>query len=96
MYCFESFIQDLDEGQVESLRLEEMLVFITGADAAPPLGFDHKISIEFYDQEEDVKRYPFSLTCSLVLSLPRGIQEPEDFTCLMSQALLNCQGFGKC
>ena len=96
IYCLEVFLQDLDEGQVDKLCLEDILVFITGADAVPPLGFDHKISIAFYDQEEAMKRFPWSSTCSLSLYLPRGIFEPEEFNSLMSQALLNCQGFGKC
>lgn len=96
IYCLEVFLQDLDEGLVDKLCLEDMLVFITGADAVPPLGFDHKICIAFYDQEKDMKRFPSSSTCSLSLYLPRGVAEPEEFNSLMSQALLNCQGFGKC
>ena len=41
----ESFLQNLDEGQVDKLCLEDMFIFVMGADAVPPFGFDHKISV---------------------------------------------------
>lgn len=31
------------------LTLEDLLVFTTGTDCVPPLGFDKLITIEFYD-----------------------------------------------
>ena len=39
IYCFELFLKDLEEGEADGLTLEDLLVFITGADSFPPLGF---------------------------------------------------------
>lgn len=82
------------EGEVD-ITFEEVLVFITGADCAPPLGFPHPCSIKFYDQEQGIRRIPFSSTCSLSLSLPRGLESETQFRDLMSLALRGSMGFGK-
>jgi hypothetical protein len=58
------------EGVVD-FKFEELLVFLTGADCLPPLGFPDRCSINFYDQEPGVKRIPFASTCSLSVS-PQG------------------------
>ncbi|RXN17966.1 zinc finger with KRAB and SCAN domains 3-like protein [Labeo rohita] len=36
-----------------SLTFEDLLTFMTGADAVPPLGFPKKTEIDFYTQEDD-------------------------------------------
>ena len=96
IYCFELFLQDLEEDLIPDLSLEDLLIFITGADAIPPLGFDDPIVISFYDMEGNVKRLPWSSTCALTLNLPRGMNDPQEFNALISNALQNCYGFGKC
>lgn len=95
VYCFELFIKDLEEGEAGNLILEDLIVFITGADAVPPLGFEKKISIEFYDFTGNVRRRPWSSTCGLTLHLPRGIADPAEFNSLIKESLLDCHGFGK-
>ena len=95
IYCFEFFLQDLEEGEVNGLTLEDLLVFITGTDFAPPLGFDNLITIEFYDFDGNSRRRPWSSTCGLHLFLPRGFEVPSDFSSFMKEALLECHGFGK-
>lgn len=87
--------KDLEEGLVQELTLEDLLVFITGADAIPPLGFDYPIVIYFYDMDANSRRLPWSSTCSLTLNLPRGFEDAQQFNALISNALLNCYGFGK-
>lgn len=96
IYCFELFLQDLQEDLIPDLSLEDLLIFITGADAIPPLGFDNPIVISFYDMEGNLKRLPWSSTCALTLHLARGIDDPQEFNALISNALQNCYGFGKC
>eukprot|EP00794_Sanderia_malayensis_P018367 gene18367-20214_t len=93
IYSFELFIQDLEEGQVDGLALEDLLIFVTGAEDVPPLGFSKPITVEFYSNTARERRLPWSSTCALELHLPRGCQ-PEAFKEVMSQALLDCQGFG--
>ena len=89
MYCFEVFLQDLSESEVTGLELKDLLIFITGEDKVPPLGFDHLISIEFYDSD---KILPWTSTCILSLNFPRQIEHPTDFKRIMVQSLLECQG----
>ena len=95
IYCFEIFLQDLEEGVVPGLSLEDLLVFITGADCLPPLGFGNNITVDFYDFEENSRRRPYASTCGLYFFLPRGFENPEEFSKFLSEALLECHGFGK-
>ena len=67
IYCFEIFLQDLEEEEVTGLSLEDLLLFITAADCVPPLGFDKLITIEFYDFEGDVRRRPKVMSLCLNL-----------------------------
>ena len=95
IYSFEVFLQDLEEDEVTCLSLEDLLVFITAADCVPPLGFDKLITINFYDFDGKVRRRPYASTCGLYLFLPRGFENPIDFSNFMKEALLDCHGFGK-
>ena len=94
IYCFELFLQDLEEGEADGLTLEDLLIFTTGTGSAPPLGFDHLITVEFYDFVGNVRRRPWSSTCALSLNLPRGVEDPVEFNALMKESLLECHGFG--
>lgn len=95
MYSFEVFTQDLHDKQVQEFTLEDLLVFVTGADRIPPLGFESPIKIEFFDAMECPGRLPWSSTCSPALFLPRGKEDPEELKEMMKQVLSNCHGFGK-
>ena len=95
IYCFEIFLQDLEEGDVTGLSLKDLLVFITGADCLPPLGFSTKITVDFYNFEHNSRRRPFASTCGLYFFLPRGFEEPAEFSNFLREALLECHGFGK-
>ena len=44
------------EGLVKDCQLEHILMFITGADRVPPLGFGKPITIAFYDQDGEKRR----------------------------------------
>ncbi len=72
IYSFELFIQDLKEGQVDGLELEDLLIFVTGAEDAPPLGFSKPITVQFYSNKASERRMPLSSTCALGLHLPKG------------------------
>lgn len=77
------------------VTFKDLLKFITGADAIPPLGFTHPLNIYFFDQDKEGTRLPYASTCALNLSLPRGHDNPESFEELMSNSLFNSYGFGK-
>ncbi|XP_028409263.1 G2/M phase-specific E3 ubiquitin-protein ligase-like [Dendronephthya gigantea] len=95
IYCFKVFLQDLEEGDVHRISLEDLLVFNTGANCFPPLGFSKKIIIDFYNFEENNRRRPFASTCGLYFFLPRGFEDPVEFSEFLREALLQCHGFGK-
>jgi hypothetical protein len=71
IYCFEIFLQDLEEGVVPGLSLEDLLVFITGADCLPPLGFGNNITVDFYDFEENSRRRPYASTWTVFFPAKR-------------------------
>ena len=95
IYCYEVFLKDVEEGETDGLTLEDLLVFITGSDTVPLLGFDHVITVEFYDFSGNDRRRQWSSTCGLTFHFPRRIEEPQEFKALMKEALLGCHGFRK-
>ena len=76
------------------VTLEGILVFATGADSVPPMGFFPKPRLEFW---KDVR--PRSNTCANVLYLPLHPEcnsdvEFEAFKSYMDDAILNTPSFG--
>ncbi|XP_046581337.1 G2/M phase-specific E3 ubiquitin-protein ligase-like [Haliotis rubra] len=67
------FLLDLEEG-TEVPTLKDLLVFVTGADGIPPLGFDPSPRLLFHSADiespEDKKNFLFANTCANSLSLP--------------------------
>ena len=94
LYAWEVFLLNVEE-LTSTVTLGDLLMFVTGADSIPPLGFQHPITIEFYDMES-ARHYPTASTCELQLWLPRGIQDPVLLQELMEDAVLGAHGFGKC
>ncbi|XP_052819680.1 G2/M phase-specific E3 ubiquitin-protein ligase-like [Mya arenaria] len=91
IYSWEVVLQDIQDENVP-LTLEDLLVFMTGADQIPLCGFDRKIEIMFYDQEDGVTRLPSVSTCGLQMWLPRGVGEPDT---LSSFIQTDVKGFHK-
>ena len=92
---WEEFVSTLDKSDTRNVSAEDILAFITGARTPPPAGFWQAITIEFFSREQGSKRLPFTSTCSLQLNLPRGIQSASDMELITTDALLQCQGFGR-
>ncbi|XP_039541193.1 uncharacterized protein LOC120488639 [Pimephales promelas] len=68
--CWLMLIQEEDVG----ISFEEFLVFVTAADSVPPLGFQQKCQVEFYDQEEPTRRIPYASTCADSLPTKRCVR----------------------
>nr|XP_022338895.1 uncharacterized protein LOC111134287 [Crassostrea virginica] len=85
VYAFELFLQDCSEDTSE-INLNQLLVFWTGADTIPPLGFHKKLEIFV----EDPALLPVAHTCDLSLELSRG-ETPEEFHRKMELAI-TCGG----
>ncbi|XP_039858693.1 G2/M phase-specific E3 ubiquitin-protein ligase-like [Simochromis diagramma] len=94
IFQWEWWLMAIQEQEVDH-TFEELLVFITGADLLPPLGFPQSCNIDFYDQESGMRRIPYTSMCSLSLYLPRGVADEDQFKDLMNDALKASLGFGK-
>lgn len=82
----------IDEGIIPFPKIFE---FASGCREVPPLGFDKKIDIKFYNQDGKARPFPWTSTCSLEMSLPRAVENYTEFKELIEQALSNTCGFGK-
>ncbi|XDV25363.1 hypothetical protein PO909_029288 [Leuciscus waleckii] len=74
----EWWLMSIENNELD-VTLEDMLIFVTGADSVPPLGFPHNCEIQFYDQEPGSQRIPYYSTTALILYLPRSITEESMF-----------------
>ncbi|KAJ4938542.1 hypothetical protein JOQ06_003155 [Pogonophryne albipinna] len=94
IYSWE-LILNLIEDKLTELTFEDLLIFITGADEVPTLGFPNKPSIDFYTQEVGERRLPYASTCAMTLFLPRGITEEQELHNILNQSVKDSWGFLK-
>ncbi|XP_067445137.1 uncharacterized protein [Thunnus thynnus] len=94
IYSWE-MVLNMIEDKVTELRFEDLLIFITGADEVPALGFPRKPSIDFYKQEAGQRRLPYASTCMMCLYLPRGVTQEDELHGMLFQATRESLGFGK-
>ncbi|XP_042268207.1 uncharacterized protein LOC121897638 isoform X1 [Thunnus maccoyii] len=94
IYSWE-MVLNMIEDKVTELRFEDLLIFITGADEVPALGFPRKPSIDFYEQEAGQRRLPYASTCVMCLYLPRGVTQEDELHGMLFQATRESLGFGK-
>ncbi len=93
-YWWEEMLGFFDGGKA-GFTVGDLLLFITGARAPPPAGFHKRITIEFFTQETNSRRIPFSSTCALVFHLPRGISSQEELEDLLFETLQVGVGYGQ-
>ena len=60
---WEEFLDHVDQSDPQGL-LPQLLIFITGADNIPVLGFPKNIDIDFFDVEPRSRRFPTASTYS--------------------------------
>ena len=78
-----------------TVKLRDILVFITGADCLPPMGFDNDSEIRFVgDSYSHVMRLPYASTCGPTLYLPLVLSDPDVFDEKMDMAIVGAQCFG--
>ena len=80
----------ITEGQ-SCCSLEEVLVFFSGADHPPPLGFPHTPQLNFLPKEA---LFPTASTCSLILRLPTRYHTYDMFRDAFTRGLKENDGFG--
>ena len=81
----------LEEGSI-SIGLKDVLIFFTGADRVPPLGFISQPTLTFLHDPKDI--FPTASTCSLELRLPTTHAEYNTFKDYMIIAFKGHGGFG--
>ena len=69
--------------------LEDIIIFFSGADGIPPLGFNHSPSLHFLETDAV---FPTSSTCSLQLRLPTQYNTYETFKDAMKEVLFGNGG----
>ena len=81
----------LAQGEHGSPSLRDIMIFLTGCDLIPPLGFSVTPAIEFTDDE----MFPKASTCSLTLTFSRKVKTNfADFKEIMDLTILGSQSFG--
>ncbi len=82
-----------EEGEVDerAITLQDILVFVTGADHIPPMGFEKQLTWSF--DSESI--FPLSSTCSMTLYLPTKHQHYDTFKFNIVEGLVNGFDFGK-
>ena len=85
------------ESQVCAVTFSDLLGFWTGSRSVPPGGFKDpsKLRIDFFAAEPGIKRLPSASTCGLVLQLPRGVEDVEEFEETMTFVVQDTEGFGR-
>lgn len=79
------------------VSLEKILVFATGADRLPPLGFPVNPTILFNHEEvkDDKVKYPKANTRGLILTLPI-VSSFDEFIHAMEDGIIQAPQFGFC
>ncbi|XP_017294905.1 uncharacterized protein LOC108249798 isoform X2 [Kryptolebias marmoratus] len=85
---WETVLTFVSDGRTD-FSFEDLLIFITGADHPPPLGFPKLISLQFYTQDTNSSniKLPHTYAGSLELFLPRGVEEALELLMLLNRAL---------
>lgn len=68
------------------------MVFFSGTERIPPLGFEQQPTIEFIQDQS--KLYCTASTCDLVLRLPTRYQDYPSFRGAMLMSIIDNDGFG--
>ena len=84
MFCY------LAADEPDHLSLGEIMVFFSGCDKVPPLGFDFDPSTTF----DEGNVYPTASTCALSLVLPTRYQSYDAFKEKVTFGFKNYGGFG--
>lgn len=106
IYYLNKFVRNCENGDVnyngETVKLEDIVEFLTGGDFVPIGGFDKKIEFSFYDARW--KQYvtydaicdplPKAQTCGLIFTCPRNCPKYSYFEKVMAFVVMECKEFG--
>ena len=90
---FETWSVYVADGRTQ-VNLSTLPFFQTGPDRIPPLGFTSNLGIEVFTVGPgEAFRLLTVSTCSLVLSLPRGCDDTDEFSTMMDKVIMELGGF---
>ena len=90
VYCIYVYLTLYIEEEI-TCKLEDVVIFFSGADRPPPLGFPTQPDLEFLDLGAIL---PTASTCSLLLRLPVCHSNYDNFKDAMMLAVHGNDGFG--
>jgi hypothetical protein len=98
MFNWENYIRETEGGRVihgsdEEVHLSNILVFVSGTNSIPPLGFPTSPVILF--SKNTSRLLPTASTCALSLTLSGGLAQYDLFQQNMNLAVLNAFEFGQ-
>ena len=73
------------------MTLDTILMFITGTNVIPPLGFDNRFIAEI----DLTAKMPKSATCSPRIIIPGDFATKQEFQKDITFGLSNCVGYGQ-
>ena len=80
----------ISDSLVPDVSLKDVLIFITGASAIPPLGFQPNPKMRFVNWE----CLPFASSCDNVINFPCTLRNYDTFKNKFIFALCGSHGFG--
>ncbi|XP_019859447.1 PREDICTED: G2/M phase-specific E3 ubiquitin-protein ligase-like isoform X1 [Amphimedon queenslandica] len=97
IYCWTNYVHQCagsgrQVGEV-AVNLSSILIFVTGLDCIPALGFASPLEIEFI-KDNDKGRLPSASTCTPALYLPLSLTDEDIFFERMDTAIIGAQMFG--
>ena len=80
----------ISDSLIQDISIKDVLIFVTGASAIPPLGMEPSPKICFVDLE----CLPFASSCENVIYFPRSLRNYSVFKERTIFALCGSHGFG--
>lgn len=87
------WLLEVEGGDAAPISLEYILMFATGLDRVPAVGFSTQPELTFLHEEDEPAVFPTSNTCSLILRIPVK-NTYESFKTAMEVGIGNADQFG--
>nr|XP_055051509.1 G2/M phase-specific E3 ubiquitin-protein ligase-like [Misgurnus anguillicaudatus] len=87
------WLLEVEGGGAAPIFLPHVLIFGTGLERIPPMGFSTQPELSFLHEDEELSMFPTANTCSLIIRL--SIKNTySEFKNAMEMGIGNCEQFG--
>ncbi len=102
VFHFNQYLEDVERcavkvtvsGEEVTVKVENILQFVTGSEEVPAIGFSPKPTIEFVHESEVLRKLSVS-TCANILTFPvAGMTDYKKFSDEFTFCMMNSTGFG--